>query len=75
MLYLGSASGLMAVNLATSAINTYNVNGTVVAITPDGKYLLISDSVANNIYYFSVRHPRRPLYPVRQHDKFERLHA
>ncbi len=53
-LYLGSSSGLTAVNLTTNAVGTYPVNGAVVAISPDGNYLLISDGVANVIYYWSV---------------------
>ena len=53
-LYLGSSSGLMQVNLLTSTVTAYTVNGTVVAISPDGRYLLISDSVANNVYYFAT---------------------
>jgi len=53
-LYLGSSSGLMGVNLASSAITTFGVNGTIVAISPDGNYLLLSDSVANNVYYMNL---------------------
>ena len=53
-LYLGSSSGLMQVNLLTNTVTAYSVNGTVVAISPDGRYLLISDSVANNVYYFDT---------------------
>ena len=54
-LYLGSSSGLMGVNLSTSAVSSLaGVNGTIEAISPDGNYLLLSDSVANSIYYFSV---------------------
>ena len=53
-LYLGSSSGLMQVNLLTNAVTAYSVNGTVVAISPDSRYLLISDSVANDVYYFDT---------------------
>src|SRR5271166_5292223 len=53
-LYLGSSSGLMAVNLASSVVTTYSVNGSIVAISPDGNYLLLYDSVGNNVYYFNV---------------------
>jgi hypothetical protein len=53
-LYLGSSSGLMQVNLLTNVVTAYPVNGTVVAISPDSQYLLISDSVANNIYYLDT---------------------
>jgi hypothetical protein len=54
-LYLGSSSGLMEVNLSTSAVSTVaGVNGTIQAISPDGNYLLLSDSAANSIRYFGV---------------------
>ncbi len=54
MLYLGSSSGLMVVNLSSSAVTTLGVNGTIVAISADGKSLLISDSVGNTINYLSI---------------------
>jgi len=53
-LYLGSSSGLMAVALASNTVASYSVNGTVVAISPDSRYLLISDSVGNAVYYFGI---------------------
>jgi hypothetical protein len=53
-LYLGSSSGLMAVNVSSGAVSTYNVNGTIQAISADGNYLLLSDPSAFSIYYFSV---------------------
>jgi len=53
-LYLGSSSGLMAVNLSSSVVTAYSVNGSIVAISPDGNYLLLSDSVANSVYYFNA---------------------
>jgi hypothetical protein len=52
--YLGSASGLMAVNVSTGAVSTASANGTIVAISPDGRFLLLSDSVGNNLNYFSI---------------------
>jgi hypothetical protein len=48
-LYLGSRSGLMVVNVSTGVVGTYSANGTIVAISPNGQYLLISDSVGNSI--------------------------
>ena len=54
VLYLGSSAGLMAVSLATNTVTSYSVNGTVVAISPDSRYLLISDSVGNAVYYFDT---------------------
>ena len=53
-LYLGSSSGLMTVNLASSTITTYFLNGTIVAISPDGRYLLVSDSVDGTVNYFNL---------------------
>jgi hypothetical protein len=44
----------MAVNLSTSVVSTYGAYGTIEAISADGNYLLVSDSAANSIYYFSV---------------------
>jgi hypothetical protein len=53
-LYLGSSSGLMVVNLTANTVATQSVNGTVVAITPNNDYLLLSDSVANAVYYYDL---------------------
>jgi hypothetical protein len=53
-LYLGSAAGLMAVNLTTNTISTYSLNGTIVAVSPNGSFMLISDSVANSVYSFNL---------------------
>ena len=54
-LYLGSSFGLMGVNLSTSAVSTIAaVTGTIEAISPDGNYLLLSDSAANSVRYFGV---------------------
>ena len=53
--YLGSSSGLMSVNVSTSAVTTSpGVNGTIQAISANGRYLLLSDPVANSVYYFDV---------------------
>ena len=53
-LYLGSSAGLMAVNLSNNSVSTFAVNGTIVGISPDGNFMLISDTVANNVYSFSI---------------------
>jgi Bacterial Ig-like domain (group 2) len=53
-LYLGSSSGIMMVNLAASTVTTIALNGSVVAISPDGNSLLVSDSVSGNVFYYSV---------------------
>ena len=52
--YLGSSSGLMVVNILSGAVTTQAVNGTIVAISPDSNYLLLSDSVANAVYYYNL---------------------
>ncbi|HEY1731099.1 MAG TPA: Ig-like domain-containing protein [Terriglobales bacterium] len=53
-IYLGSAAGIMAVATGSTAVGTYAVSGTILAISPDGNYLLISDNVHNVIQYFSI---------------------
>ncbi|HLI62669.1 MAG TPA: Ig-like domain-containing protein [Terriglobales bacterium] len=52
--YLGSSSGLMAVNVSSGAVTTYPANGAIVAISPDGNYLLLSDSVDGVLNYFNI---------------------
>jgi hypothetical protein len=52
--YLGSSAGLMAVNVAAGTVNTYPVNGTIEGISADGNYLVLSDTVANSLNYFSA---------------------
>ena len=70
VLYLGSSAGLMAVSLATNTVTSYSVNGTVVAIPPDSRYLLISDSVGNAVYYFDTN-TSTILYQCRLHNQLE----
>jgi hypothetical protein len=53
-LYLGSSSGLMVVNLTANTVTTQSVTGTIIAISPDSNYLLLSDSVAKSVYYYSL---------------------
>jgi hypothetical protein len=53
-LYLGSDGGLMAINVSTGAEITYGVAATIVAISPDGSFMLLSDTAANAIYYVSL---------------------
>jgi hypothetical protein len=52
--YLGSSSGIMMVNIAASTVTTIALNGSVVAISPDGTVLLGSDSATGNVFYYSV---------------------
>ncbi len=52
--YLGSNSVLMAIAANSTTVTTFAVSGTILAISPDGQFLLISDSVNNLVQYFSV---------------------
>jgi hypothetical protein len=52
--YLGSASGLMAVSVSAGTVTTYAVNGTIEAISPDGTGLLLSDTVDGSLNYFDL---------------------
>lgn len=54
-LYLGSSSGLMTVDpVAASVTSTTSVAGTVVGISPNGLYLLISNTAGGVVYIYSV---------------------
>jgi hypothetical protein len=51
-LYLGSSSALMGVSVSTGAVTPVAAGaGTVVAISPDSLYLLISNSAGNLVYF------------------------
>jgi WD40 repeat protein len=52
--YLGSGSALFGVNVSTGAVTTYGVGGVIRAISPDGKYVLLSDSSNSTVYYVNV---------------------
>jgi hypothetical protein len=53
--YLGSASsGLMAVNVSTGVVTTDSAFGTIEAISPNGRYLLLSYPPTDSVYYFDV---------------------
>ncbi len=55
LLYLGSSSGIMEVTVSTGTVTTIaGVNGTIVAISPDGDYPVAVGPVANSIRYFDV---------------------
>jgi hypothetical protein len=54
-LYLGSSSGFMTVNTSTAAVTaTTSVPGTILAISPDDQYLLISNPAAGYVYLYSL---------------------
>ncbi len=48
--FLGSNSGLMVVTLSSGTVTTFAINGTIVAVSPNGQYMLLSDSATNNVY-------------------------
>jgi hypothetical protein len=52
--YLGSSNQIMAIAAGSTAVGTYNVGGTILAISPDGNYLLLSDDTNQVIQYFSI---------------------
>ena len=52
-IYLGSTSGVMQVDVPTGAVSTVAIAGTVLAVSPDSNYLVISDS-AGTVYVFNV---------------------
>jgi hypothetical protein len=52
--YLGSSGGLMVLNVSAGTVATYPVGGSIVAISPDGAYMLLSDPVAGNLNYFNL---------------------
>ncbi len=54
-IYLGSDSGLMAVAISTGAVTSYtSAPGNIVAISPNGQSLLLSDSANSVLYYFNI---------------------
>ena len=52
--YLGSSSGLMAIATGSTSVATSAVTGTILAVSPDGKSLLVADGVNNKVDYFSI---------------------
>ena len=52
--YLGSSNALMAIATGSTNVVTFSVTGTVLAVSPDGAFLLISDAANNAVDYFSV---------------------
>lgn len=54
VVYLGSSGGLMALTTGSTSPSTSSVTGTILAISPDGNYLLVSDGPNNAVDYFSI---------------------
>lgn len=54
-LYLGSSSGFMTVVTATGTVSsTTAVPGTILAISPNGQYLLVSNPTLSAVYLYSI---------------------
>ena len=53
--YLGSGSGIMTVDVLTAAVTVSTAAvGTILAISPDGHYLLIADNSAPAVFLYST---------------------
>ena len=52
--YLGSGTALMAVAASSGTVTTFAVSGTILAISPDGQFMLLSDNVNHQVQYFSI---------------------
>lgn len=53
-LYLGSSSGLIIIDTVTAGVTTAAVPGQILAISPDGSYLLISNSAGGATYFYNI---------------------
>lgn len=54
-LYLGSATGIMTVDVVTSAVTvSAAATGKILAASPTGQYLLVADGVSGNTYLFNT---------------------
>ena len=54
-IYLGSGSGIMTVDATSAAVSVSAAAiGTILAISPDGSYLLVSDSISGTTYFFAT---------------------
>lgn len=51
--FMGSDSGVMVLAVASGTVTTIPLVGNVVAVSPDGQYLLASFTAGNNIFYYS----------------------
>jgi len=53
--YLGSGSGIMTVDVLSAAVSvSTSAVGTILAVSPDGTYLLIADNSANTVYLYNT---------------------
>lgn len=53
--YLGSGTALMAVAASSGTVTTFAVSGTILAISPDGQFMLLSNNASpGQVQYFSI---------------------
>lgn len=52
--YLGSSTALMAVAVSSGTVTTFGAAGTIVAISPDSSYLLVSNNPGVYLIYFDA---------------------
>ncbi len=53
--FLGSANGIMTISVLTATVTvSAAAQGKIIAASPDGLYLLISDPVSGNVFLFST---------------------
>lgn len=58
-LYLGSANGIMSVTVTSGSVSVSSAAvGKIVAASPDGNYLLVSDSASGNVYVYATKTAR-----------------
>ena len=63
--YLGSGSGIMKVDVVSAAVTvSTGAIGTILAISADGNYLLVSDSSTSATYLYSTNSSTSPLTHV-----------
>src|SRR5271165_2104373 len=58
-LFLGSANGIMTVTVTSGSVSVSSAAvGQILAGSPDGSYLLVSDSVSGNVYLYDTKTTR-----------------
>jgi hypothetical protein len=63
--YLGSSTGIMTVDVLTATVTVSAAAvGQIVAASPNGQYLLVSDSTSGNVYVFNTAGSNLLTHPV-----------
>ena len=52
--YLGSATGVMQYSTTSATVTTLPFNGIVLAVTPDGSSILVTDPASNGTFFYSI---------------------